>query len=616
MAADKPLQEVFSTVRIPVTDAILGVDSQIAYGSVSNFGGFQSDNSQFVNCYPEFFTDRSQNQYASQFDTVAQKRRAFNATAQSIANGTIPTAAVTTWWDNICITGLDDVYVGALWDSTNSLIRVIQYRPSANTSLQIGTIAGAAVTDTLYLTEIVVAGLPYLAVSYMNAAETTTTGLYAASAAGVFTAASLTVIGDADFPANIATTHIRGSFIQIDGYTCIITKEGGLYNSDFNSITAWNALGVVQTNAYPDQGIGLARYKNMVVAFGEDSIEFFTDQGKPPPAGPFGRTDQAFIKFGASFAKGIKAINDQLYWWSKSSTGQWGLFKLDGGFAPVKISTLRDDLIAARGFFLPELYILMDGARPHIISNIEISSSILTMASAVGFTGDPFSLNNTEISQPGWLCWDTVTGNSWTFLYTSNNLAFPLQAQNFSTAASFYTNLTANMTVFSSSAPRTITGAAGFANTVLQSATDNVAQSVVGYIDAALGIASVGGAGGAVTSAIVFNTWDFGNEKQKRIHKFKVLQRQYGTSDSNDPLTPYTWVLYNKQDFNFSTDNLQIDSGITRTFVRPCVQNALIPRTYLNNLGTARKWSFAIVQRSDMNFACKGIELDISQGSA
>jgi len=617
MSADKPLQDVFNTIRIPVTDAVIYTDATQDYGYV---GGNGTDNGLYWNCYPNFFTDRSQNQYSSQFDTMSCKR-AGSFSLQNIANGTIPTANVTTSACNIVITSLDDVFVQALWDNTTSLWRIVQYRPSANTSVQIGTIAGGAKTDTIYLYEAIVANVPTLLVSYQNTAETASVGAYATSAGGVFTAASLTVIADADFPGNIANVHTRGNFVQMDGYSFMMSKEGGVYNSDLNSITSWNALGVVQANSSPDQGVGLVKYKNYLMAFGEDSIQFFNNVGNSAPKSPLGRTDQAQMNWGCPFAKSILVMDDAVYWWSKSSGGRWGLWKIDGGFAATKLSTSKEDALAQRQPKVPELYAFMDHGKQHIITTINVQGNLLWncglsgdtgiggspagQPAAIGFTNDPFVLLPTDLNS-GWLCWDIATGNSWVWSSVSISLtAFPLTAQNFQNSLS-YQSTTSVAVVWSSAAPRTDIGLASLSNLVCQLVSDYSGGTY--FTDTGLS-----GTFKYVTAAMQFNWWDFGNNKLKRIHRFSVIAKTITQSIGNPTLAPYTWVISNK--YKGSMVNQGTTVNTYRISKRVCIQSQLVDRTSVNNLGASRNWSFAIIQKSDGPWYVRAVELDISQGT-
>jgi hypothetical protein len=644
MSTDKPLQDIFNTVRIPVTDSIVSVENTTPYFNTSyNTAGF--DYSGYWNCYPQFFSDRSQNQYSSQFDTWITKRGGSTGPVNlaSLGSGNNLTCACI-----IPITTLDDCYVMAVFDSTGDVDlftggtqigwRIIQYKAQAATAIQIGTIIGN-ITDNIYLTEITVGGVPTLAVSWSNQAETAFGGAYATGdiATNTFTAATLTVISDVHFPANVAAQGIRGPFVYQNGWTYIASKlTAGIYNSELNSIISWYSTMVVLSQAYADQLVGLTRYKNHIVAVGENSIEFYnaTVAGAGTatnPKSPLQATDQAFIKSGAPHAKSILAFDDTFYWWSRSDAGKFGLYKLDG-YTPVKVSTLRDDLLAAATPEVlgnsPELYYLQDNGKQHIITTILACPNLLFFANkqnALGtfptgqpttvgaaYPGDPWLLNTSEFASGGYLCFDIATGNSWIYSNSASPGAFPLYAQSFppSVPGSASTATTVLM-AFSKGAPRSVVGTANYGYRVAQV---DARQSQTGIYNATFFYDTdpTGGSTKAITCGIQFNVWDWGTEKRKRIHKFKVLSRQFGLSSS--ATNNYTWVVYNKTDGNLGDGNSR--NTTYALFVRPIIQAYNIARTYLNNLGAARKWYFAIINKNDGNWACKGIELDISQGTS
>lgn len=156
-------------------------------------------------------------------------------------------------------------------------------------------------------------------------------------------------------PAQIVTnqfaTHyasrkvLAGNFAMLNGRAHIMTQDGYIWSSEIgamgNAAASWQdrTAAPMYTNAisYPDLGIGVMRYKHHIVAFGQDSIEFFSDAGKERGS-PLSATDQAFIKFGAINASSITNVEDTLYWISAGSkTGVGGMYKLEG-YSPTKVS--------------------------------------------------------------------------------------------------------------------------------------------------------------------------------------------------------------------------------------------------------------------------------------
>ena len=85
---------------------------------------------------------------------------------------------------------------------------------------------------------------------------------------------SMTQISDGDFPS----TNI-GTFAHMDGYAFIMTSGGDIYNSDLSSISAWTSTNFISAQNSTDQGVGLMRYKNLILAFGTESCEMFWNAG-------------------------------------------------------------------------------------------------------------------------------------------------------------------------------------------------------------------------------------------------------------------------------------------------------------------------------------------------
>lgn len=177
-----------------------------------------------------------------------------------------------------------------------------------------------------------------------SATQITMTLNATASATGAtITRQPLAQIMDADYPQATAT----GRFAYMDGYAFIMTTNGRIYNSDLNSITSWQASSYLTANAFPDDGVGLLRYKDRIVAFGKLSTEFFTNAGNATGSVLLGSSG-ANIKIGAVGPAAITGVDDSIAWIGFSQQGGVGVYVLNG-FEPQKIST--DDV---EGFLTSE----------------------------------------------------------------------------------------------------------------------------------------------------------------------------------------------------------------------------------------------------------------------
>lgn len=163
---------------------------------------------------------------------------------------------------------------------------------------------------------------------------------------------AMTEITDADFPGKAGKT-ITGTFVHMNGYAYIMCTDGTIWNSDLNSISAWTSTSFISANTYPDKGIGLARYKNLILAFGKETIEFFTDVGNASGS-PLQKIQEATIRIGCLNQYSMCALEDNIAWVASSDTGTFSVYILDG-YAPKRISTNAIDAFIAQSGLTPYL---------------------------------------------------------------------------------------------------------------------------------------------------------------------------------------------------------------------------------------------------------------------
>lgn len=188
-------------------------------------------------------------------------------------------------------------------------------------NVSLGTITGRAT----FINETLIGSTPYLTI------------VSGSNAAYYYTPSTLTQITDADFPGNAGDT-ITGDFAFLNGYGYIMTTNGRLYNSDINSLSAWTAGSYISTNMRPDTGIGAIRYKNYILAFSTESIEFFEDVGNPTNS-PLQKTQQAYINIGAVNQYCVKELDDTVAWVGTSAQDRIGVYMMDG-LQPKKVSNV------------------------------------------------------------------------------------------------------------------------------------------------------------------------------------------------------------------------------------------------------------------------------------
>lgn len=194
-----------------------------------------------------------------------------------------------------------------------------------NGTTGLGAITGKATA----ITETVIGTTPTLAISSSD-----NTGWYYDVPTAV-----VTKITDVNFPGNAGKT-LAGTFAHMDGWAFIMDTTGALWNSTLNTVTGWAALNFVTANAYPDKGIGCIRYKNQIIAFGSESMQFYYNAGNAVGS-PLARIDTATVKIGAINSDSIGQIADAIFWVGSSPQGGCSVFQYDG--SPQRISTPEQD---------------------------------------------------------------------------------------------------------------------------------------------------------------------------------------------------------------------------------------------------------------------------------
>jgi hypothetical protein len=563
---DSMLPDVFSTVRHDFTDPVP------ADFSVNNPN--RANDRMLVNCFT--ISANTGGVKESYIHKRCSIRHLSGLDFNSILGAVNATAVA-----NAVMTSLNDVYVAAYFDSTNSKHVIMQYRPQTGTTVKIGEITSTTVNDDVYLTELTIAAVCTLGVVWNKADGTTSKGYYATSGATGFAAASLTEIVDVDFPPKRGSPlPLVGPMVQMNGTTYVMTNTGEIANSDTASITSWNSSGTIQAISYPDQGVGLVRYKHHLVAFGEDSIEFFNDVGNPPPKSPLARTEQAFIKFGALTPRAILAVDDTVYFLAKSGSGTLGLFRFDG-YTPVKCSpTWADTAISTTSSYYP-------------IVNTGILSAITLMGVkhlCLGGTSFIPALS-TGVFTAGQLMYNIQENEMW--LWEANQTASE-------------SLLSVSQYQLSNSNPDT-------QYVLIGNATGAPTNSARYYAIYQLGAGGqlqfrdrygVDSASSDYYMFVQTNKLSWGTEKRKRIHKVKaIIDMPVDVGPAAATLT-FGWV---KGIF----DQMYNTTITTRTSTLPNTEQ----RYYISNLGQARTWQFCLYTNSSARIRLRALEFDISQSA-
>lgn len=266
---------------------------------------------------------------------------AFGATNSIIYDGTTSLGAIT----GVC-TGITETFTGTAptlcftssdntgWTtSSDAVTGGVTFTANTHTNTTVdnissitGLIVGQLLTGTNFAASTRIVSIDSATAITVSVATTGTT-------AGV--TVTRTVLGkiiDADWPGTSLT--LAGTFAHMDGYASVMTTDGKLWTSDLNTVTSWNALSFISTNAYPDKGIGCFRYKNLVMGFGTESIEFFYNAGNATGS-PFSRVTPAALRLGAVAATAIAQISDSVFFAGATPQGGIAIFQYDGGVSRI-----------------------------------------------------------------------------------------------------------------------------------------------------------------------------------------------------------------------------------------------------------------------------------------
>jgi hypothetical protein len=179
-----------------------------------------------------------------------------------------------------------------------------------------------------------------------SATQITMTANATATNAGItITRTSIAKVIDSDYPGNNSRTTI-GRIAALDGYLFVMDTTGRIYNSTIDSITSWDGS-YISAQGSPDKGIGVIRYKNYILAFGAESIEFFRNAGNETGS-PLERMQEGFTRIGCLGQFSYGPVEDTIAWVSSGDPGGIGIYLLEG-FTPKRISTssVERQIIAA-----------------------------------------------------------------------------------------------------------------------------------------------------------------------------------------------------------------------------------------------------------------------------
>lgn len=125
--------------------------------------------------------------------------------------------------------------------------------------------------------------------------------------------------------ANAAITPVivpSAGLVYLNGYLFAVADNRRIYNSGAGGdITTWNTTDFIDAELYPDLTLYIAKHRNYLIAFGENSTEFFYDNAVEVGS-PLARQDTYAARIGCHIVenayKATCNINDDIYFIGKS----------------------------------------------------------------------------------------------------------------------------------------------------------------------------------------------------------------------------------------------------------------------------------------------------------
>lgn len=236
---------------------------------------------------------------------------------------------------------------GLVWTGCATPTSFVSAFGGTNSSIYIGTTQlvtnnGTTTIITGKATNISETTVSNTATLYITSSDNT--GWYY-QAGGTLTTGTVTKIADAQYPGNNGLT-LAGFGAHMDGYTFQMDTLGGIWNTDLNSITSWTATGTLTANIYPDKGIGCVKFKQYIVAFGTESMEFFYNAGNASGS-PLSRIPNMAQKIGAVSADAIVSISDNLFFCGSTPQGGLSIYLFDGQISRVSTPEIDGVLLLA-----------------------------------------------------------------------------------------------------------------------------------------------------------------------------------------------------------------------------------------------------------------------------
>jgi hypothetical protein len=148
---------------------------------------------------------------------------------------------------------------------------------------------------------------------------------------------SVATVADAEVSLNSFPANPVPGLVYLDGYVFVMDSTGTVWQSDQENPTSWGALNDIRAGNEPDDGMGLAKHLNYVVAFKQWTTDFLYDAGNPTGS-VLSLNLPAHLELGCADGDAIQEFENTVVWMATTKNGSRTIAMLEG-LAPKTIST-------------------------------------------------------------------------------------------------------------------------------------------------------------------------------------------------------------------------------------------------------------------------------------
>lgn len=387
------------------------------------------------------------------------------------------------------------------------------------------------------------------------------------------TTATFTKSASITYLESSETTPYQAAFYN--GRLYSIGNDGRIYNTPPGNYTSWSTTNFIVPEVRGDLIIAILLYRNYLVAFSTNSIEFFQD-GAIELGSPLVRQDSYNSLFGIKLAQNIAQTGDVIYFLSYEDRTGYGVYVIDN-FTPKRISNFYIDTL---------------------LNNEDLTGDLpfSTTLGIVDFYGDPCLMFNMGFAQAQYVennyvenvyVFETATTQGYPFVaYSSRHKQwFDFM---FSDGTGYNWNLLVQAPKFMQLAPTNLNG--------IWKTYFVASYSAGGVVNWYYFIKDYN-APYSTTAEMVFDATDFGANNWKHVKSVDALG-DFGSHTVSLAWTPNA---------NYSNWSSYIDR----------VQNTLGYKNAIrwNNLGRHRTSAFRVKFVGTGNFMFKGLEVKYNLGS-